>query len=204
LPTAALLLSSAFVLVPMVRMFFHAKAAARTPATYAMATERYEIVIPADHLLRFVFNEKAFQMQGPITCLNVPGQFLQVLVSRAITQDTSNWYPATLGRAVWRVISFPFFALPAWFFVGRGIDALFQKTRVNKLEMVVSLTLSILFLVLGIGLRFGLTDAERADQDLLNSYIAGFVLWAILIGIPFSAWLRQTFMTAQAIGDEPL
>jgi hypothetical protein len=74
------------------------------------------------------------------------------------------------------------YALPAWVFLDRGFDAWFGNTRLRRVDPVISLTLLGIFLTLGIGLRFGLSDVERQGQELLTWYIGGVLLLGISDG----------------------
>jgi hypothetical protein len=133
---------------------------------------------------------EAFQREGLVILINAPGHVLYLLVSLA-AGHSSNWYPARLGPSVWRVLIFPLCAIPAWFFVGRALDALFAKTQLRRVDLVISTTLFALFLIISVGLRFGLSPEERAGQLLLTWYIYGFALWALLMTIPVVAWTKQ-------------
>jgi hypothetical protein len=72
------------------------------------------------------------------------------------------------------VVSLPFFAIPAWFFVGRGIDALPRRRRVQRTEVLISAFCAVIFLIMSAGLRFGPANSEQADQELVMWYIARF------------------------------
>jgi hypothetical protein len=61
------------------------------------------------------------------------------------------------------------------------------------LDLVLSVILVLLSLVLSAGLRFGLSESERAGDALLMSYIFGFALWSLLFAFPLAAWVRQRF-----------
>ncbi len=63
-----------------------------------------------------------------ISALNIPGLLGEFLISLATTWPQS-WRPFLLNLDVWRAISLPFMALPAWWFAGRGIDFLVSRER---------------------------------------------------------------------------
>jgi hypothetical protein len=190
LPIVALVVSGSLILFPTLRTYKHLKELARGSAFISLGGGKYQITIPADGLLRFVIFETAFEEQGKITILNAPGHFPNLLVS-LLMRGSSNWSPAALTPSLWRVLTFPLFALPAWFFVGRGFDSLFSGGRIYRGEMVTSLLLVAVFLTLSLGLRFGLAVSECEGQGMVNWYITGFALWAALIAIPSVAWFRQ-------------
>jgi hypothetical protein len=97
----------------------------------------------------------------------------------------------------WIAITYPMYALPAWVFVGWALDVWVRRRRMPASIGWVSGILSCGFAFLALGLRFGLTEAERNGQDLLMSYVVGFVLWAFLLAVPFIVWLRCTRLKAR-------
>jgi hypothetical protein len=191
-PIAAILLSAGLVVVPALRDYLTLRHAAQGAKIVTMG----RFGIPTDHLFRVSIEMSAFRRQGTITLLNAPGQVLYLLIG-VLVGHSSHWSPDSLGPAIWRVFSFPLCALPAWFFLGRALDACFASTRLRRADLVIGLTLFTLFLILSAGLRFGLSPEERAGQDLLFfSYIYGFALWASLMTIPLVAWIRQKICTS--------
>lgn len=187
LPITAVLLSAGLVVVPALRDYLNLRHAAQGKV---VTLGRFSV--PADNLFPISIRMLALRHQGAITLLNAPGHALYLLISVAFGHS-SHWYPASIGPALWRFYSFPFCALPAWFFLGRGLDAWLATTRLRRADLVLGLTLFTLFLVLSAGLRFGLSPQERADQDpqLLWGYVYGFALWSAFMTIPVVAWIKQ-------------
>lgn len=60
-----------------------------------------------------------------------------------IVSRTRNWWPAFLLPSTWRSLMHPLYALPAWFLVGRGIDALLRRTRVTAGDGMTSILLAL-------------------------------------------------------------
>ncbi len=188
IPIAAVLLSAGLVVIPALRDYLLLRHAARGAKVVTVG----RFGIPADRLFPVSIEMSALRHQGAIVLLNAPGHALYLLISIAVGHS-SHWSPASIGPALWRVYSFPLCALPAWFFLGRALDALFKGTRLRWADLVIGLTLFTLFLLISAGLRFGLSPQERADQDpwLFWGYVYGFTLWAGLMVIPIFAWIRQ-------------
>lgn len=137
---------------------------------------------------------REFAFQGPalnashfIAALNMPAYFIEFVVSLPISWPSS-WHPEGMIPDVWRALSFPFFALPAWWFAGRGIDAFLLRQRPARVTTVIAALFSILSVVLLCGLRFGLTASEREGLTLP---LWGFGLWAVLFASFPAAWLRS-------------
>jgi hypothetical protein len=128
--------------------------------------------------------------EKPATILNAPAKFVEVVVSLLVAQK-ANWHPASLLPSTWHALIYPVYALPAWIYIGFGIDAGIGRCLVRRWNVVLSLFLSLTFAVLFCGFRFGMSAAEREGQELLSWFIEGFALWAALFAIPFFAWLLR-------------
>jgi len=139
-------------------------------------------------LLPLAIRGATFGAVRSIVIFNAPAKFLDVAISLLISHR-GNWYPVSMGRDGWEAISYPFLAVPAWCFVGRGLDFLSGKRRAGLKSFSPSLILSLLSLFFAAGLRFGLDAADRQEQTQL--FIFGFFLWTILFAIPGAAWIHQ-------------
>ena len=126
------------------------------------------------------------------TILDAPAKFVEIPVSFLISR-TPNWHPAAFYSWSWQSLVYPVYALPAWFYIGLGIDALFGRRRVGRSNMIFSVVIAVAFAVMCCGLEFGISAAERQGQERLTWYIKGFALWAALFVIPCAAWVRQKY-----------
>jgi hypothetical protein len=125
-------------------------------------------------------------MERMLAVLHAPGMLIFPPVYHLISKIDSRAELLML-RGMW----YPLCALPAWWFVGRGIDGALKKTRMRRIDLIVSTVLLLISLTISAGLRFGLSTQERAADDHLQSVILGFGLWAILIFSPAAAWFLQ-------------
>jgi hypothetical protein len=190
LPVFAVLLPAAIVLVPAIRSYLRWKAAIGSGDRLMLTAGEFQMILTRERMLRSAVEMTAMREQGTISLLNAPGQILGALASQLIAHH-ANAFPDSLGPFLWRILSLPLFAIPAWFFAGRGIDGLLLRRRMRLLDLVLSVILVLLALVLSAGLRFGLSESERARQALLMFYIFGFAVWGLLLAFPLSAWVRQ-------------
>jgi hypothetical protein len=195
LPIFAVLLSAAIVLVPATRVYLRWKAAVGNSDKLVLTWGEFGMMIPRDHLLHSAVETSALREQGTIVLLNAPGHLIGALASQLIVHH-ANGFPDSLGPFLWKAVSFPLFAIPAWFFVGRGIDGLLLRRRMRLLDLVLSAILSLLSIALSVALRFGLSESERAGDQLLVSYIFGFAWWSLLFAFPLAAWVRQRLRKA--------
>jgi len=166
------------------------KQASRGTGEITIGHDDVRFTIPTRGLFRVALERAGGRAEPIISVIETPGIFLGSAVS-AIVARTPNWSPPYLTSSTWRTLIYPFFALPAWYFVGLGIDALAGRRGISKAGMVTSLILAIGSAAIAAGFRFGMSASERQGQDRLNWAIEGLALWTILFAIPFVAWLRH-------------
>lgn len=147
--------------------------------------------IPKERFLAYGFERAAYCAQGLIVTLNVPAAFVASAVSWLVAKRP-RWAPAGVMPWQWLALTYPLYSLPAWIFVGWALDSCVHRRRMPAAMGWTSAVLSCAFALLAIGLRFGTTEPERANQDLLQSYIVGLAFWAGLLTIPFIALLRSS------------
>ncbi len=187
LPILDLVSWGLMVLAPTILAYFHFKHIADASGKFSIGPT---MVVEPQNLFGFAFQMTAWAVEKVVIVMDAPACFFDPVISLLVSGKT-NWYPESLGHSAWRVLTFPFFVLPAWSYVGSGIDALIGKKRVGKGNMIFGLVMAGLLIVIAGGVRFGLSAAERQDQEFLPWFVAGFVVWAILFAVPFVAWLRQ-------------
>jgi len=190
LPIAAVAFSLGLLFELTALNFYSFKVSAHGSDSISIGTTTTSLVVQSNGFLSLAFTGAAFLVEKPIIILNVPAHFVDALICYAIARQPS-WSPSSIGPAAWHCLTYPLFALPAWFYVGFGLDAFLGRKRVRPLALTPSVVLVLAFGVLAAGLLFGLTPEERREQDMLLAYIGGLALWAVLFAVPFAAWLRQ-------------
>ena len=148
------------------------------------------MTIPSDRFLSVAFDRAGWWAEKPATILNAPAKFVDAVVSLLVARK-ANWHPASLLPSAWHALIYPIYALPAWAYIGLGIDAGIGRCLVRRWNVVLSLFLALTFAILFCGFRFGMSAAEREGQELLSWLIEGFALWAVLFAIPFVAWMLR-------------
>jgi len=156
--------------------------------------------IPRKRFLAFGFERAAYSRQGLVAALNVPAVFVSAPISWIVAQRP-RWTPGGLMPWQWLVFTYPVYALPAWIFVGWALGSCIHRRPVRAVVGWGSAVLAGAFASIAISLQFGMTEAERANQDLLPSYIVGFAFWACLLTLPFVAMLRSRRRSGGEIGE---
>jgi hypothetical protein len=190
LPLLELLFGAATMLVPALLFFFRLKQMAHGAGSVSLSSGDIVMTIPSDRFLAVAFDRAGWWAEKPATILNAPAKFVEVVVSLVVAHK-ANWHPASLLPSTWHALIYPIYALPAWVYIGLGIDAGYGRCLVRRWNVVLSLFLALSFAVLFCGFRFGMPAVEREGQGLLSWFIEGFALWAVLFAIPFVAWMLR-------------
>jgi len=190
LPILAFIFSIALLLGTAALHYYALKHAAHGSDSASIGTTPSHFVIRSDSFLRFAFTSASMGAIKPITILNAPAHFVDLLISYIVSRKPF-WFPSSVGPAIWTGLTLPIFAVPAWRYVGLGIDALLGRRRISTVNGVSSLGLVMLFGTLAAVLRFGLAQ----DPGLVPGLPEGFTLWTLLFATPFAAWLRQKIVT---------
>jgi hypothetical protein len=174
------------VLVPVTLAFLHLNAIAQADGAH-LGTDVLILNIPRNHLVASVFTFGTIKQAHFVAGLNLPGTFIEVLISLVTTWPES-FHPASISGDSWRAVTFPIFCLPAWWFVGKGLDA-FRGRRLHWFSLTVGTLLSIFLLVLILGLRFGMSASEQ--EEVVSWAYWGLSFWAVAFAIFPIVWVRQ-------------
>jgi hypothetical protein len=142
--------------------------------------------LPRERFASFALSVGTIRQSHLVTAINMPGMIGAMLVS--IPTWPNGWRPAWATMDSWRALSLPLFCLPAWWFVGKGIDALVGSIRLHWSPLLVGCLFCALFIFLGVGLGLTATADDRADMWWM---LSGMGLWAVLFAVFPFAWLRQ-------------
>jgi hypothetical protein len=186
LPVAELAVWSAVVLLPTLFMYTRLDAVQRS-GDATVRSGQIELTQPPDHWLAWsltAVGERRFHL---ITDLNLPG----LLVGAPLSLPAAAYlrqHPTALSMRTWHTITIPFFCLPAWWFVGLGLDSLLARRRLRMAPIAIGAALSCACMALLIGI---LTSPPTDRPDLVG-FLPGAVFWAVAFAVfPLNWFLRR-------------
>ena len=196
-PVANLILATGLLIVPALTFYFRIKHAAHGAATVYLRAGEFTLQLRSSEFLSQGFMSSGYVARRWVLPLNAPGIVGQLLVS-FFSEYTGNFYRATLFWPFWDSVIYVIFAIPAWRFVGRGVDQLRKGLPVGRANLVMSVFLIVLSATISVGLWIGLSKDPGRTED---AYLAmlGFAGWSGLFAIPLIAWFRQRHTPSPAM-----
>jgi hypothetical protein len=186
-PLAALAAWSSLVPVEVGLTMYRLHRAAKGSDTVQIHAGKFETTIQRRNWLPFALERVSYRYEHTIQAANVPGIVIETLISLPLSWPAL-WHPNGLTVAAWRTLSYPFFCLPAWWFLGRGLEGLVGRRPLHLAMFVSSLVLSLVCVVLLLGLGFGVSAADRSEVTWV---LWGLGFWAFAFALPAFAWVRQ-------------
>jgi hypothetical protein len=200
LPLIDLALLVILVFVPITFTALHLYQASNGSSSVHIHSGEFEMTFPRSQIIPWAIRAATVPRAHTMMAINLPGVLIQALISLpAHTSPPSTWHPQALALETWRALVFPFFALPFWWLVGCGLDALLSKERLHWSLLLIGTLLSIACLTLALGSRFGMSEAERIGSDW---YIRGFIGWTIGFATLPVAWILQSIPGRRTIHNE--
>jgi hypothetical protein len=93
-------------------------------------------------------------------------------------------HPGFSSQRIWHALTLPFFSIPAWWLVGRGLDAFLSRTRARLPFRVTGLILAAACIALAIGIVTSNPDDKR---DLMP-VLPGVIFWSFAFGVLPLTW----------------
>jgi hypothetical protein len=187
LPLLDLALFWFFVAVPTTMMMLHLWQTARGSNAAHVESGTFTADVPRNRFFAFALETAAAVNSHKVVAANLPGFVGEILVSLP-TSWPDSWRPSGFTLDAWRALTWPAFALPCWWLVGRAIDSLFGWSKLHWTALLLG---SLLFAFCTTGslvYAFGMSAAERGEDVHL---ISGFILWTVLFAALPAAWIRQ-------------
>lgn len=137
LPLLELLFCAATVLAPALFFSLRLKQMAHGAGGVSLSVGEFVMKIPSDRFLPVAFDRAGWWAEKPVTILNTPAKFVEGFVSLLVAHK-ANWYPESFLSSTWHVLIYPVYALPAWLYVGVGIDALMGRCLARRWNAALS------------------------------------------------------------------
>ena len=176
------------IAVPITLVYVRLHQEADGGGTIHLQWGRFSRVVSRKQFLTFATEMATSSKAHLIEAVNLPAFAVGILVSRVSSSWPMSWTPQGLLPEQWNALSFPFYCLPFWWFVGRGFDALLSRERLRWPSLLLGTLLCGFFLFLMLGLRFGISAEERKG---LTYPFWGFGLWVALFSVFPVTWARQ-------------
>ena len=121
-----------------------------------------------------------------IVNLNLPG----VLVGAPFSAPAASYFrshPRVFSVRTWHTVTLPFFCIPAWWFLGVGMDAALTRKRLHwGLRAIGSILCCACIAVL-----IGILTSLPVDKPDLLPFMPGTIFWAVAFGLfPLNCLLR--------------
>ena len=186
LPACMIFLSLAVLVSATSVYFLSLKRAASGSNTVVIGDPDNGLVIEPHHFSSLAFVTASMALEKSIRIVHAPAHIINLGIVYSVARRPF-WFPRFIAPSAWTCLTFPVLALPAWSFVGLGIDGLLGHSVVRTATLVVSVILVLICGSAAAFLEFGL----RGDPGLVPGYLEGFSMWTLLFAIPLGAWIRQ-------------
>ena len=183
LPIAELALWSALVLVPTLLMYgrFYSL---QKHGNASIGSGQFELILPRDRWLGFSLATVCERRFHTIVNLNLPGG----LIGAPLSVPAASYFrthASGLSVQTWHIVTMPFFCLPAWWFVGPGMEgALTRKLLHWALRLAGSI-----FCCACVALVIGILTSPQADRRDLLQFMPGAIFWAAAFGLFPLNWI---------------
>jgi hypothetical protein len=187
LPLFSLTLWIAIIAIPATLVFLNLRTMYQRNLSVDSIQNTYSLRFPRNQFLVRSVTAAAIRSGHTIEALDTPAFSIQLLFDRFSPSWPMEWTPIGLDFFAWRAVIFPIYCLPFWWFVGLGVDGLLKRRLLGWPVYLLGTFLCIGFIVLTIGLTFGV---PREDHQGFEIYLCGFALWVILFGVFPAGWIR--------------
>jgi hypothetical protein len=168
-----------FLLVPVPTLLLYGQLRlAQMERNGSRGAGRSESDVPPHGWLWFSLSEVSERQFVSMMNLNLPGALIGAPVSVpavSYLEKHLDIYPIR----VWQALTLPFFCIPAWWFVGAGMEGLLARKRLHLALRVIGSLLCCVCIAFAIGIL----TAPAADSKDLLPFLPGAVLWAVAFGM---------------------
>jgi hypothetical protein len=188
LPVIDLALLVVLVFVPITITALHLYQASKGSNNVEIHSGQLDMALPRDQIVPFAIRTVTVAKAHTIVAINFPGVLLQALISLPRSR-TSSWHPAALLLATWCALVFPFFCLPFWWLVGRGLDGVLTKERLHWSLLLTGTVLFAICVAAIVGYWFPMPADARPE---LAWVMKGCIGWTIAFAVLPIAGIMQS------------
>jgi hypothetical protein len=195
LPLIDLALLVLLVFVPITLTALHLYEASKGSNQVNIHSDAFDMSIPRNLIVPAAIRIATVPKAHAMVAINIPGILFEILISLP-TSWPASWHPAALLLDTWRALVFPFFCLPFWWLVGRGLDGLLGKQRLHWSLLLIGTLFFGLCFALALGFHVSIPMSERDDSGWI---IRGLTGWTVAFAILPIAWIAQVLRRRHAM-----
>ena len=194
-PIASVIVWGVLILIPALILFDRLHHLSRGAKSIQVPIGSFTAIVSQSHAFWWSFQMIASLRAPLVDGINLPGFVLHSLASLLLF-GSAQWYPAATAPETLRVITTPILCLPAWWFVGSGIEGFFGTRKLRWPALIIGIVLCLFFLALALGFTLAESPQERAETTVP---IWSFFFWAAAFAIPVIAWCIQRKSRAETV-----
>jgi hypothetical protein len=179
LPVVDLALLVVLVFVPISLMSVRLYEASAGSNQVNIHSGQFDVTLPRNQIVPLAIRMVTVSKAQIIMAINLPSVLIPLI---------SGWHPPSMLLETWQALVFPFFCLPFWWLVGRGLDGLLRGQRLHWSILLAGTLLFGLFVFDA----FSLYVIPVANRSNVVWVTKGFAGWTIAFAVLPIAWIAQS------------
>ena len=189
LPFVDFLIWAALALTPAALLFIQSQDTSIGPK--GGVSVDYSFDVHRDDMYTIPLTEKKVSRSHTIGTVALPATIVETVISSPSIL-ASSWHAADFYVDSFRSLTYPIYSLPAWWFVGTGLDGLFRKRKIGLPSRLAGTALTIVLITIVIGLRSAPHGNDPNGE--FNWIIRALGIWVLMFAVFPAVWLKQALM----------
>ena len=189
LPLLDVVIWAALALTPAVLLFIQSHDTSIGPKD-AVSVD-YSFDVQRDDSYTIPLTEKKVSRSRTIGTVALPATIVETVISSP-SMLASSWHAADFYLDSFRSLTYPLYCIPAWWFVGTGVDGLFGKRKIGLPSRLAGTVLTIVLITIVIGLRSAPHGSDPNGQ--FNWIMRALGIWILMFTVFPTVWLKQALM----------
>ena len=189
LPLLDLVIWAPLALTPAVLLFIQSHDTSIGPKD-AVSVD-YSFDVHRDDVYTIPLTEKKVSRSHTIGTVALPATIVETVISSP-SMLASSWHAADFYLDSFRSLTYPIYCLPAWWFVGTGVDGLFGKRKIGLPARLAGTVLTIVLITIVIGLRSASHGNDPHGE--FNWIMRALGIWILMFMVFPAVWLKQALM----------